>query len=105
MPNLSGKHGNQLEDRIVVRAKEMEDYIVQALTADGPPYGTEELKGRELYDQLVAMRANGDPAYYGDPRAAQMLARLSELYGDPGPVAPPLSNPLQAQQQLGGLVQ
>lgn len=99
MANLSGKELNAIEDRIVQRFKKMEDDLVASLLADGPPYGSEILSGRELYDNLVEMRASGDPGYYEDPRAAEMLAKLSEQYGPPPPITPPFMSP------LGGLVQ
>lgn len=95
MANLSGAHLNALEDRIVERLKAAEDALVKALVSDGPPYGSELLQGRELYDQLLEMRASGDPAYYSDPKAAEALAKLAELYGLPPAQQPPFSSPVQ----------
>lgn len=96
MPNLSGKHWNAVEDRIVKRARFLEDQLVASLLSDGEPYGTEIVSGRELYDQLIQMRSTGDPAYYSDPRAAETLAQLSELYGPPPAQVPPFSDPFTA---------
>lgn len=88
MAILSGAQLNAIEDRIAQRFKTLEDGLVAAVLADGAPYGSEVLHGRDLYDHLVELRASGDPAYYEDPAAAEELARLSELYGPPPPVAP-----------------
>lgn len=88
MALLSGQQLNAIEDRIVQRCKALEDALVAAVLADGAPYGSEVLHGRELYDHLVELRASGDPAYYEDPAAAEELARLSELYGPPPPAVP-----------------
>lgn len=85
-----------LEDALVERFKKREDYLVALLKGNrGFPYGQEKLTGRDLYDHLIELRATGDPAFYQDPRAAETLLQLEELYG-PAPVAvPPYQNPLQ----------
>lgn len=83
MANLSGKVWNEAEDRAVARLKEMEDYLMAALTSDGPPYGAEKVEGRDLYDQLVWLRATGAPEYYGNPKAVAELMRLAAVYGQP----------------------
>lgn len=94
MAILSGAQLNAIEDRIALRFKALEDGLAAAITAEGPPYGSELLHGRDLYDHLVELRASGDPAYYEDPAAAEELARLAELYGPPPP-AVPFESPIQ----------
>lgn len=86
--NLSGKVWNEAEDRAVKRLNEMADYLLASLTADGPPYGAEELAGRDLYDQLVWLRATGAPEYYGNPKAVEALMRLAAVYGQPPDLLP-----------------
>lgn len=93
MANLSGEHLNAIEDRIVERAMKAIDVLAEAFTADGPPYGTEEATGRDLYDNLVALRDSGDPAYWDDPAAAAALMKLSELYGAPPAQVAPFEYP------------
>ncbi|MGE3463912.1 MAG: hypothetical protein AB7I04_18540 [Pseudomonadales bacterium] len=97
MSVIMGELLDALEDDLVKRAAGIEDWLVQALTAGGRPYGMEELSGRDLYDHLLELRASGDQAYYGDPRAAETLRALSAIYGEPPPIAPPFSSPFAVQ--------
>lgn len=95
MAFIGGVTGNAVQDRIKQRYLDLRDALIQRALSEGVPYGYEVLHGRDLYDNLVEMRATGDPRYYRDPRAAQELARLAELYGPPPPITPPFQSPFQ----------